>query len=156
MLSRSWAVRKNLMKFCTNGSSIGLPRGSVRGNKICFTCKVVIIFFTSARRKREADGFLRGIIIANNISREEAAEYFKVGQYRYNRLRNMDPSKAIPKRPPAKHRVTLEDTETVRIFMKALNSSSQKTKKISQPQNVKSSITASLKIRAIQLISSPC
>lgn len=119
MLSRSWAVRKNLMKFCTNGSSIGLPRGSVRGNKICFTCKVVIIFFTSARRKREADGFLRGIIIANNISREEAAEYFKVGQYRYNRLRNMDPSKAIPKRPPAKHRVTLEDKETVRIFMKA-------------------------------------
>ena len=62
-----------------------------------------MLIFTSARRTREADGFLRGIIVANNISREEAAEFFKVGRYRYDRLRNMDPTKAIPKRPPASH-----------------------------------------------------
>ena len=66
------------------------------------------------RRKREADGFLRGIIVANNISREEAAEFFKVGSYRYDRLRNMNPAKAIPNRAPASHRVTMEDKELVK------------------------------------------
>ena len=68
----------------------------------------------SDRRKREADGFLRGIIVANNISREEAAEFFKVGRYRYDRLRNMDPTKPIPKKPPAYHKVTQEDKELVK------------------------------------------
>ena len=42
----------------------------------------------SDRRKREADGFLRGIIVANNISREEAAEFFKVGRYPPKKLPN--------------------------------------------------------------------
>ena len=81
-------------------------------------CRLSIFIFFY-RRKREADGFLRGIIVANNISREEAAEFFKVGSYRYDRLLNMNPAKAIPNRAPASHRVTTEDKELVRVFMKA-------------------------------------
>ena len=73
----------------------------------------------SERRKREADGFLRGIIVSNKISREEAAVFFKIGRYRYDRLRNMNPTLPIPQKRPADHRVTAEDKELVRIFMKA-------------------------------------
>ena len=119
VLSRNWGAKKKLMPFWSNGSSIGLLSVSVKGKNSVLFDRVEIHYFSFVRRKREADGFVRGIIIANNISREEAAEFFKVGRCRYDRLRNMDPTKAIPKRPPAKHRVTPEDKELVRIFMKA-------------------------------------
>ena len=77
-------------------------------------------FIVHSRRKREADGFLRGVIVSNSISREEAAAFFKVGRYRYDSLRNLNPSLPIPSSNsrPNYHGVTAEEEELIRVFMK--------------------------------------
>ena len=41
----------------------------------------------SARKKWESDGFLRGLILSHNLSRAEAMELFKIGRYKYDRLK---------------------------------------------------------------------
>ena len=72
-----------------------------------------------SRRKREADGFIRGIIVGNNLSREEAAAMFEIGRYRYDRLRNMNPNLPIPSNTsrPKYHRIAAEQKELIRLFM---------------------------------------
>ena len=61
---------------------------------------------------------MRGIIVSNSISREEAAAMFKIGRFRYDRLRNMNPTLPIPRSRPNYRAVTAEDKEVVRLFMK--------------------------------------
>ena len=75
----------------------------------------------SDRRKREADGFLRGLIVSHNLSREEATKFFKIGRYRYDRLREMKPNHPILPRRPMDHRTTLEDKEVIRLILKEEN-----------------------------------
>ena len=43
---------------------------------------------------------------------------FKIGRYRYDRLRNMNPTLPIPRLRPNYRAVTAEDKEVVRLFMK--------------------------------------
>ena len=71
------------------------------------------------RRKREADGFLRGLILGHNLSREETCFLFKIGRYRYDRIRNMNPNQPVPKIRPSDRCVTAEDREVIRLMMKA-------------------------------------
>ena len=59
------------------------------------------------------------MIHSHKLSREEAMAFFKVGRYRFDRLRDLDPNKPIQKRRPPAHKVTAEDKELVRIFMKS-------------------------------------
>ena len=63
---------------------------------------------------------MRGVIDSNNISREEAAALFEVGRYRYDRLRNMNPTLPIPcsNSRPNHRAITAENKEVIRIFMK--------------------------------------
>jgi hypothetical protein len=49
----------------------------------------------------------------------EAMMFFKVGRGRFDRLRDLNPLLPIPRRRPSSHRVTAEDKELVRLFMKA-------------------------------------
>ena len=74
----------------------------------------------SERNKRESDGFLRGLILSHNLSRAEAMDFFKIGRYKYDRLRNLNPNLPIPKRRPNDNAVSLVDKEFIRIFMKAM------------------------------------
>ena len=74
----------------------------------------------SDRKKWESDGFLRGLILSHNLSRVEAMEFFKIGRYRFDRLRNLNPAQPIPKRRPNENAVSAEDKEFIRIFMKAM------------------------------------
>ena len=53
----------------------------------------ITIKYFCFRHKREADGFMRGLIVTHTISREEAAEAFHIGGYHYKWLREMDPNK---------------------------------------------------------------
>ena len=73
----------------------------------------------SSRKKWEADGFLRGVVVAHNLSSREAMEFFKIGRYRFDRLRNLNPNLPVPKQRPSENAVSVEDKEFVRIFMKA-------------------------------------
>ena len=75
----------------------------------------------SDRRKREADGFIRGLIVGHSLSREEATKLFKIGRLRYDRLRNMNPNQPIPARRPPDHKVTSEDKELIRLVLKGEN-----------------------------------
>eukprot|EP00092_Neocalanus_flemingeri_P021945 GFUD01023802.1.p1 GENE.GFUD01023802.1~~GFUD01023802.1.p1 ORF type:complete len:133 (-),score=27.21 GFUD01023802.1:107-505(-) len=45
----------------------------------------------SDRRKREADGFVRGLINGHSLTRLEASDFFNIGNYRWNRLKNLNP-----------------------------------------------------------------
>ena len=64
---------------------------------------------------------MRGVIVSNNISREEAAALFEVGRYRYDRLRNMNPTLPIPcsNSRPNHRAITAENKEVIRIFIKS-------------------------------------
>ena len=70
----------------------------------------------SERRKREYDGFLRGVIISTSLSRAEAV--FKIGRYKFDRLRDLNPNIPIPKKRPNDNVINSEYKEFVRIFMK--------------------------------------
>jgi len=80
--------------------------------------------------KREADVFMRGLIVGHSLSREEATKLFKIGRFRYDRLRYMDPlSLDIPNQPNPPRRphesqtykVTSEDKELIRLILKGQN-----------------------------------
>ena len=73
----------------------------------------------SDRRKRESDGFLRGVILSQNLSRAEAMTFFKIGRYKFDRLRDMNPTRPVPKKRPNDNAVTAADKEFVRVFMRA-------------------------------------
>ena len=64
----------------------------------------------SDRKKRESDGFLRGLILSHNLSRAEAMEFFKIGRYKYERLRNLNPNLPIPKKRPNDNAISLEES----------------------------------------------
>ena len=57
--------------------------------------------------------------MAHNLSSREAMEFFKIGRYRFDRLRNLNPNLPVPKQRPSENAVSVEDKEFVRIFMKA-------------------------------------
>ena len=63
---------------------------------------------------------MRGLILSHNLSRAEAMEFFKIGRYKYERLRNLNPNLPIPKKRPNDNAISLEDKEFIRIFMKAM------------------------------------
>ena len=73
----------------------------------------------SDRKKRESDGFLRGIILSQNLSRFEAMTFFKIGRYKFDRLRDLNPNQPVPKKRPNDNVITAADKEFVRVFMKA-------------------------------------
>ena len=83
-----------------------------------FLIKVIKVSLI-CRRKREADGFMRGLILGHSLSREEASFLCKIGRCRYDRLRNLNPNQPIVARRPPDHRVTAEDKELVRLVMKS-------------------------------------
>ena len=58
-------------------------------------------------------------MVSHSLSRTEGMLFFKVGRGRFDRLRDLNPLLPIPRRMPASHRVTAEDKELVRLFMKA-------------------------------------
>ena len=72
------------------------------------------------RKKSVSDGFLRGIILSQDLSRAEAMLFFKIGRYRFDRIREYNPNLPIPKKRPNDNIVTSEDKEFVRILMKAM------------------------------------
>ena len=74
----------------------------------------------SERKKRESDGFLRGVILSQNLSRAEAMTFFKIGRYRFDRLRDLNPNLPVPKKRPNDNVLTTEDKEFIRVFMKAM------------------------------------
>ena len=74
----------------------------------------------SDRKKWESDGFLRGLIVSHNLSRAEAMEFFKIGRYKYDRLKGLNPTQPIPKRRPNENAISAEDKEFIRILMKAM------------------------------------
>ena len=45
--------------------------------------------------------------------------FFKVGHYRFDRLRDLNPALPIPKKRPTTHRINAEDKELVRLFLKS-------------------------------------
>ena len=83
-----------------------------------FLIKVIKVSLI-CRRKREADGFMQGLILGHSLSREEASFLCKIGRCRYDRLRNLNPNQPIVARRPPDHRVTAEDKELVRLVMKS-------------------------------------
>ena len=50
------------------------------------------------RRKREADGFVRGLILTHNLSRKEACTFFSIGRNQFDRVRNFNPLLPLPKK----------------------------------------------------------
>ena len=72
------------------------------------------------RKKWESDGFLRGLILSHDLSRKEVMAFFKIGRYKYDRLKSLNPALPIPKRRPNDNAVSAEDKEFIRIFMKAM------------------------------------
>ena len=62
---------------------------------------------------------MRGLILGHNLSREETCFLFKIGRYRYDRIRNMNPNQPVPKIRPSDRCVTAEDREVIRLMMKA-------------------------------------
>ena len=77
-----------------NGGFTDSRRKTMTGERLCKLLLKIKSF--CSRRKREADGFIRGIIVSNQISREDAAAIFEIGRYRYDRLRKLNPNLPIP------------------------------------------------------------
>ena len=90
--------------------------GQKEADEVLVNRKFIFVLF---RRKREADGFLRGIMVSHSLSRTEGMLFFKVGRGRFDRLRDLNPLLPIPRRMPVSHRVTAEDKELIRLFMRA-------------------------------------
>ena len=71
------------------------------------------------RRKTEADGFVRGLILTHNMSRNEACSFFSIGRNRFDRVRNSNPLLPPSKKSINENAVRPQDKELIRIFMKA-------------------------------------
>ena len=71
------------------------------------------------RRKTEADGFVRGLILTHNMSRNEACSFFSIGRNRFDRVRNSNPLLPLSKKSINENAVRPQDKELIRIFMKA-------------------------------------
>ena len=90
------------------------------------------------RRKTEADGFVRGLILTHNMSRNEACSFFSIGRNRFDRVRNSNPLLPPSKKSINEHAVRPQDKELIRIFMKEVKCNHFGKKEIHNPKKGKS------------------
>ena len=72
----------------------------------------LFLFF---RKKSEADGFVRSIMIEHSLSMVEVLAFFNIGSGRVTRLKSYDPTKPVPQIVrPRKNAMTAIDKEYIR------------------------------------------
>ena len=71
-------------------------------------------FFFDFSMRKEADGFLKGLIISSQLSRRESFALFQIGNYRHDRLLNEDPTNPPLARPQNPNALSADDKEFVR------------------------------------------
>lgn len=70
------------------------------------------------RGKKEADGFLKGVIFSSKLSRREAFAVFNIGNYRLDRLLNDDSTNPPVAKPQNPNALSADDKKFIRYFIK--------------------------------------